>query len=382
MNAAPPEAYAAALAGLGPITVQRLRSLLLHHPPAEAWAVVLGAQRPAGLMAEVLQRPEQRRAFRESAQRVDPAQVWSRCEEWGVKVLVHGRPGYPPLLLDDPLPPPVLFAAGDVALLDGRRVAVVGTRNATAAGRSLARELGAGLGAAGVHVVSGLARGVDGWVHRGVRSVMGSAPEPGRPIGVVACGHDVVYPREHADLWQWVAADGLLLSEVPPGTPPAPYRFPLRNRIVAALAEVVVVVESRERGGSLITATAALDRGVPIMAVPGSPTSRAAAGTNELLRDGAAPVLDVSDVLTALQLDHQRAHARPPDPRRPLGGAERPVFEALRAQPRTVEGLALATGLSLVEVALRLARLEVDGWVLQSDGWFEALPSVAGGSPT
>lgn len=378
MTGVPPEGYAAALAGLGPITVQRLRSLLLHHPPAEAWAVVLGEHRPAGVMAEVLQRPERRQAFREAARRVDPARVWSRCEELGVTVLVHDHAGYPPLLLDDPLPPPVLFAAGQLALLDGRRVAVVGTRNATAAGRSLARELGAGLGAAGVHVVSGLARGVDGWVHRGVRHAQGA----GRPIGVVACGHDVVYPREHTDLWQWVATDGLLLSEVPPGTAPAPYRFPLRNRIVAALAEVVVVVESRERGGSLITATAALDRGVPIMAVPGSPASRAAAGTNELLRDGAAPVLDVSDVLTAMQLDHRLASARPPDPRRPLGRDERPVFEALCSQPRTVEGLVLATGLSLVEVALRLARMEVDGWVLQSDGWFEALPSAGGGSPT
>jgi DNA processing protein len=304
--------------------------------------------------------------------------VWARCCELQVEVLVHGGDGYPDLLLDDPMPPPVLFAAGRLDLLDQRRVAVVGTRNATATGRALARELGEGLGTAGVHVVSGLARGVDGWVHRGVRAVAG----PGRPIGVVACGHDVVYPREHAELWQWVATDGLLLSEVPPGTSPAPYRFPLRNRIVAAVAEVVVVVESRERGGSLITANAALDRGVPLMAVPGSPTSRAAAGTNELIRDGACPVLDVRDVLDALELDHRLAGERAPERRRPVGASERPVLDALRHQPRTVEGLTLATGLSLVDVALRLARLELDGWVVQSDGWFEALPSRAGGSPT
>jgi DNA processing protein len=378
VSACPPEAYAAALAGLAPMTVQRLRALLLHHTPAAAWAVVAGEQRPVGLMAEVLAHPVRRQAFRDAVARTDPAAVWAQCVAERVEVVVHGCEGYPALLLDDPVPPPVLFAKGRLELLEGRRVAVVGTRNATAAGRSLARDLGAGLGAAGVHVVSGLARGVDGWVHRGLRSADGA----GRPIGVVASGHDVVYPKEHADLWSWVGVDGLLLSEVPPGTPPAPYRFPLRNRIVAALAEVVVVVESRERGGSLITATAALDRGVPIMAVPGSPASRAAAGTNELLRDGAAPVLDVGDVLAALQLDHRLAGGRPIDPRRAVGAAERPVYEVLRGQPRTVEGLALATGLSLVEVALRVARLEVDGWVVQSDGWFEALPPIGGGSPT
>jgi len=378
VSACPPAGYAAALAGLAPITVQRLRALLAHHSPEEAWAVVCGEQRPVGLMAAVLDDPARRRLFREAAARVDPAAVWARCCELGVTVLVHGRAEYPALLIDDPAPPAVLFAAGRLDLLDDRRVAVVGTRNATAAGRALARGLGEGLATAGVHVVSGLARGVDGWVHRGVRAAAGA----GRPIGVVACGHDVIYPREHADLWHWVAAEGLLLSEVPPGTSPAPYRFPLRNRIVAALSELVVVVESRERGGSLITATAALDRGVPLMAVPGSPASRAAAGTNELIRDGAAPVLDVGDVLGALQLDHRLAGGRPIERRRPVGPQERPVLDALRQAPRTVEGLVLATGLSLVEVALRVARLEVDGWVVQSDGWFEALPSSGWGSPT
>lgn len=377
MTGCPPEGYAAALAGLAPITVARLRALLAHHPPEEAWAVVQGRHRPVGLMAEVMSHPERRRAFVESAARVDPAAVWGRCCELGVDVLVHGADGYPELLLDDPVPPPVLFSAGRLDLLADRRVAVVGTRNTTAIGRSLARQLGEGLGGAGVHVVSGLARGVDGCVHRGVRAAVG----PGRPIGVVASGHDVVYPREHADLWAWVATEGLLLSEVPPGTTPAPFRFPLRNRIVAALAEVVVVVESRERGGSLITAMAALDRGVPLMAVPGSPSSRAAAGTNELIRDGAAPVLGVDDVLAALQLDHRLAGSGRTDRRRPVGGDERVVLEALRERPRTVEGLTLVTGLALVDVALRLARLEVDGWVVQSDGWYEAVPSHPGGSP-
>jgi DNA processing protein len=264
----------------------------------------------------------------------------------------------------------VLFTKGDRRLLEGRRVGIVGTRNATAAGRQTARELGRGLAAAGVHVLSGLARGVDGAVHEGVLS----AEAPGRPIGIVASGLDVVYPREHRDLWSAVGNCGLLISEAPPGVGPAPFRFPLRNRIVAALSEVVVVVESRERGGSLITAAEALDRSVPLMAVPGHPGNRAAAGTNSLLRDGAAPVLDTGDVLAALQLDHRRsAEAAAAELRRRPRPDDVAVYRVLRAEPRTIDGVALLADLSLVEAAMRLARLEATGWVAQADGWFECV---------
>jgi DNA processing protein len=277
------------------------------------------------------------------------------------------------LLTDDPLPPPVLFAQGSLGLLEGRRVAIVGTRNATAAGREAARAIGGGLAAAGVHVVSGLARGIDGVAHRGVLAAEGS----GRPIGIVASGLDVVYPREHRDLWAAVANCGLLLSEAPPGMAPAPFRFPLRNRIVAALAEVVVVVESRERGGSLITAGEALDRGVPLMAVPGHPGNRAAAGTNGLLRDGAAPAIDAGDVLAVLELDHRRASTPvQAELRRRPKPDDICVYQVLRDEPRTIDGVALLAGLSLVEAAMRLSRLEATGWVAQVDGWFECVGSA------
>ena len=172
-------------------------------------------------------------------------------------MLLHGATGYPAVLADDLSPPPVLFARGDVAALDGRRVTIVGTRSATAAGREVAAELGAGLAQAGVRVVSGLARGIDGWAHRGALSAVGGGP----PVGVVASGLDVVYPPEHRPLWDEVVERGVLLSEVPPGTTPHALRFPLRNRILAALGEVVVVVESKRKGGSLITVEEALLRG-------------------------------------------------------------------------------------------------------------------------
>jgi DNA processing protein len=351
------------------MNVHRLGALLRHHAPDEAWEVVQGRRPAHGLIAKVLADPELRSLWARNARDMRPEQVWGRCVELGLAVFLRGDDGYPPLLTDDPLPPPVLFLKGDRQLLEGRRVGIVGTRNATAAGRQTARALGHGLAAAGVHVLSGLARGVDGAAHEGVLAAEG----PGRPIGIVASGLDVVYPREHRDLWSAVGNCGLLLTEAPPGVGPAPFRFPLRNRIVAALSEVVVVVESRERGGSLITAAEALDRSVPLMAVPGQPGNRAAAGTNSLLRDGAAPVIDAGDVLAVLQLDHGRSTAAPAELRRRPRPDDVAVYRVLRNEPRTIDGIALLAGLSLVEAAMRLARLEAAGWVAQADGWFECM---------
>lgn len=372
MTDLPPQAYAAALAALPPSTVHRLAALLRHHSPAEAWAVVCGDAPARGLAQRILADAAVAQAFRSAARTVRPQQVWDRCCALGLQVLVLGTPAYPALLAGDPQAPAVLFVKGSIHLLAGRRVALVGTRNATAAGRETARAIASGLAVAGVHVVSGLARGVDGVAHRAVLQADG----PGRPIAVVASGLDVVYPREHRDLWEATGECGLLLSEAAPGTRPEPYRFPLRNRIVAALSEVVVVVESRERGGSLITADAALDRGVPIMAVPGNPSNRAAAGSNALLRDGAAPALDAGDVLTQLQLDHSlAAGAAVVERRRRPRPDELEVYRVLCGEPRTLDGIVLATGLSLSEVAMRLARLEAAGWLAEADGWFEVVGS-------
>jgi DNA processing protein len=371
VSALAPQAYVAALAGFEGMSVHRLSALLRHHAPSEAWQVVQGEVAARGPVAATLADAGVRAAWRRGAVERAPEAVWQRCLDLDVQVLLVDDPRYPAVLIDDPLPPPVLFARGDVHLLDGRRVAMVGTRNATAAGRQFARSVALELGAAGVHVVSGLARGIDAAAHSGVIAADGS----GRPIAVVGSGPDVVYPREHRDLWQAVINCGLLLTEWPPGTPPAPWRFPMRNRVVAALAEVVVVVESRERGGSLITAAEALDRGIPLMAVPGRPDARGAVGANQLIRDGATPVLDAGDVLTALQLEHRPA-ARPIDLRARPQPAESAAYRLLAEQPRTLEGVALAGGWSLADAALRLARLEAAGWVAQADGWFECVGSA------
>lgn len=357
----------AALAGLDLVTVARLRLLLAHHEPEEAWAVVEGRARPARLVGEML-RGRVGAAWRASARRRDPDAWARRCAALGVYAVCGRDDDFPAALRCDPDPPAVLFLRGDLAVLDGRRVGVVGTRNATRFGLESAVEIGHDLAAAGVAVVSGLAKGIDAAAHRGVLATPG-----GRPVAVVANGLDTPYPTVNAALWGQVAERGLVVSEWPPGTSPEAFRFPLRNRIIAGLSELLVVVESRERGGSLITAGAAAERGVDVFAVPGSPRQRSSLGTNQLLRDGAAPMTDVDDLLVALGLDHRRSSAVPYDPRPAPRGLEAEVVARCRDHPCTLDALVAELGLSLPEAALVVARLERSGWVRCAGGWFEAV---------
>jgi DNA processing protein len=395
----PQEAYAAALAGLDQMTPRRLGLMTRSGEPLGRIWEGLASGRPArrGILARLAAaEPAALAAWEREAPTVDVAALWRRCA--GDAVLILGHPGYPEVLERDPLPPAVLFARGEVGLLhelgrpaepsgaegagrpdevrprerrtDRRRrsVAVVGTRNATAGGLEAAAALGRDLAAVGVSVVSGLAKGIDGAAHRGALAARGGAP----PIGVVASGLDVVYPRQHAELWEEVSARGLLCTEAPPGTRPAAHRFPARNRILAALAELLVVVESRRKGGSLLTVTEAERRGLPIMAVPGSIRSPASEGSNLLLVDGATPVLELLDVVVALGLEDRPAVRRrrvdrrvPPDP------GDRDLLELLGTDAVTLDTLVLRSGRAIGEVAVALGRLEAAGWLARSGAWFE-----------
>ncbi|MGH9153964.1 MAG: DNA-processing protein DprA, partial [Acidimicrobiales bacterium] len=209
--------------------------------------------------------------------------------------------------------------------------------------------------------------GIDGAAHEGA---LGARAPAAPPVGVVGSGLDVVYPRRHADLWRRVALAGVLLSEAPLGARPEPWRFPARNRLIAALADVLVVVESHAAGGSLHTVRAAAERGVTVMAVPGPVRSPASAGTNALLADGCPPARDSGDVLVALALETASAPPRP-DRRPPPTGEEAAVLDALGWQAVTVEELARATSLPPSRVALALVRLEQDGWARGGGGWWE-----------
>jgi DNA processing protein len=372
----PPEAHAAALAGLPKMGPARLAAILAAVPPGEAWRRIVAGdgwadravRRALGAGArDVLD------AWRTAARAVDPGGCWARLVDAGVGVALHGGPGYPAELAGDVEPPAVLFHQGVLAALAGPRVTIVGTRRCSATGAGLAFELGRDLATAGVRVVSGLAAGVDGAAHRGALAACGGAP----PVGVVGSGLDVIYPARQAPLWRAVTEAGVLLSEAPLGTRPERWRFPARNRILAALGDVVVVVESHRRGGSLHTVDEADRRGVDVLVVPGSVRNPAAAGTNELLAEGRAPVCSVDDVLMALGL-HTARRASGPDRRPPPEATDRPVLDAVGWQPSTLDELALRTGLGLAALAPALERLCEAGWVARTGGWYERVAATGG----
>lgn len=364
---------AAALASLPLVGPQRLRLLMNELGAHTAWRTIRGELAPTARMSALLGQHDLGRMWRQSASDQLLARVAESLAAQHMLVLLSKDAEYPEVLRGDPGAPAVLFARGNVAALRHRRVGVVGTRAASAAGRHFARRLSCELAAHGVAVVSGLARGIDAAAHLGALDALearGAAP----PIAVVASGLDVVYPREHATLWGSVVEHGVLLSESPPGCAPDAFRFPLRNRILAALSEVLVVVESRETGGSMITVEEALKRDVTVMAVPGAPLSTTSAGTNQLLSQGAAPVRDATDVLVALGLDHQR-HRTHRDTRVPPSPDDRVVLEALVQQPLTFDQLVQRVGLPIHDVAVRIGHLESQGWVTANAGWWEALVS-------
>ena len=217
----------------------------------------------------------------------------------GAVLLIWGQPGYPPALMDLPDAPPVLWAQGDISLLTRPMVALVGARNASSLGLRMARRLAEGLGAHGLVVVSGLARGIDAEAHR-------AALDTGT-VAVQAGGVDVIYPEENAELAALIAQHGCRISEQPMGCVPQTRHFPQRNRIVSGVARAVVVVEAAARSGSLITARNALDQGRDVLAVPGHPFDARAAGCNMLLRDGDTLVRGPADVLEVIGLPQNAA---------------------------------------------------------------------------
>ena len=236
----------------------------------------------------------------------DPARTLQRQYELGRTILHPDDPNWPfPV---EPEPPLLLFCAGDLDLLAARpNVAIVGTRRCTSVGRSVAHRMGMELAEAGVAVISGLALGIDAAAHRGALDGGGAV------VGVVGTGLDVVYPRRNQALWDEVAENGVLISEYPAGSRPARWRFPARNRLIASLADAVVIVESHGRGGALLTAEEGAERGKPVLAVPGSVLSPAADGTNGLIVDGAVPTRHAGDVLVSLGWTAPQPRSAVPD---------------------------------------------------------------------
>lgn len=361
------QACAAAIAGLPQVGPGRISALLSDATPESAWAS-LGEE---GVAFERLRKtcsaeawPDLRKLILRQVHRTDPLDVLARYEREDVAIWT-AMASFPERLTDDPWAPLIMFAKGHTEALDNVTVGIIGTRHCTLEGKRTAERLGCELSEAGVSVVSGLALGIDGAAHTGALK----AGHGARPVAVVGSGADVIYPRRHADLWQSVASEGLLLTESPLGASPERWRFPARNRIIAGLADIIVVVESHETGGSLLTVNEAIRRGRQVMAVPGSINAPASRGVNALLRDGCAPVCGAEDVLSALSLTPTASR---PVPLLPALTTEDDVFlSAVDWQPTTTDEVMQRTSRSLGEVAAALSRLQQLGYLIGMGGWWQ-----------
>ena len=260
---------------------------------------------------------------------------------------------YPPLLLQTPDPPALLYASGRVELLAGPCIAIVGSRSATPRGAQDAEGLAHAISAHGICIASGMARGIDAAAHRGGLRARGSS------IAVLGTGIDVVYPRGHEELAQTLAQRGCLLSELPLGMHPDRWNFPRRNRLISGLSRGVVVVEAAPESGSLITAQLALDQNRDVFAVPGSIHATHSKGCHALIKDGAKLVETAADVLAEYGL------APRPAPESSVAHPARahPLLHAMGFAPMCVDELVLLTGLQAADVAAQLSSLEIDGRV-------------------
>ena len=282
----------------------------------------------------------------------------SELSRHGIRWIGRHDPEFPSRLRSIHDPPPGLFVRGEAStqLLGRASVAIVGARACSDYGAHVAQSFAAELARAGVVVLSGLARGVDGWAHRGALEVDGAT------VAVLGCGIDRDYPRAHAALAARIRESGLVVSEYPPGVAPAPWRFPARNRIVAGLAVATLVVEARERSGALITADLALEEGRDVLAVPGAITSALSAGTNGLLRVGATPATAAEDVLAVLGIEP--VEPTPP----PISPGAHAVLAALDGGATTADEVTRTVALDPAAAAAALMELELAGLVREAAG--------------
>ena len=312
--------------------------------------------------SHVLERPRTAR-FAAFVRGFDEGRERARLAALGLRYIGRSSAQFPSLLRAIHDPPPGLYVRGgaDVELLAGAAVAIVGARACSAYGRHVSRQLGRDLATCGLVVVSGLARGVDGEAHRGALEAGGIT------VAVLGCGIDRDYPAAHAELAaRIVSAGGLIVSEYAPGVEPAPWRFPARNRIIAGLCAASVVVEARERSGALITADFALEEGREVFVVPGEITSALSAGSNALLRLGAAPLLSAEDVLHSYGLEA-------PGPTvvdvSPLAAQ---VLEHIRESACGADELVRLSGLDAAALAIAVSELELAGMVSLDEGVYRA----------
>ena len=285
--------------------------------------------------------------------------VLERAAADGVGFLPWNAPVFPAALLATTDCPPGLWYRGEVSAFSGSLIAIVGSRGGSPAAREAATLIASGLAGHGLVVVSGLARGIDSAAHRG-------ALETGKTIAVLGSGVDRIYPAEHRSLAATIAGNGLVLSEYPPGTPPLPFHFPLRNRLISGLSRAVVVIEAAENSGSLITAACALEQGRDVLVVPGNVIGGRNRGGHALIRDGARIVETADDILLELGLIQ--------NPVRSVSGwtvdtSADPMLSRLDlGTPYDLDALSAQTGVDAVRLLPRLSEFELAGFIRRVDG--------------
>ena len=327
-------------------------ALSLSHRPLEIQSLLERHGSVEMIFEKNLQLPGMPSPIREERDRAHG--ILDTCERLGIAVVPYDDPAYPPELRTLQHPPPVLYAAGNLSLLRRPAVAVVGSRRCSSYGRWAARTLARGLSRRGVCVVSGMAFGIDAAAHEG------ALEGDGGTLAVLGGGPERSSPASLVHLYRRLRRDQLVLSEFAPGTRPRPEFFPRRNRIVAGLSQGVVVVEAARRSGALITAHLALETGKEVFAVPGPIDSPSSAGTNQLIRDGAAPVLGDRDVVEALGIEGIEGSLES----EPSG----PILDALASGASDMEQLQRRTGLPLAQLRGMLLRLRLNGVVRSLGG--------------
>ena len=339
--------------GIGAV---RMQALIQHFGDLEvAWNAAPADLAEASLGAKSIER------ILKARETVDLDKLWERIEAEGIKILTWEDQSYPGRLKEIDQPPPVLYIRGEYLQDDLFAVAIVGTRRVTPYGRQITQELSSYLAANGITVISGLARGVDAIAHQT------ALKSGGRTIAILGSGVDKIYPPEHRALAEQIMKRGAIMSDYALGTPPDASNFPPRNRIISGLSLAVVVVEAGETSGALITAEFAAEQGREIFAVPGSILAPQSKGTNKLIQRGALPLLNMNDLMQALDLTRvgEQKAARKVIP---ADETEARLMDVLGSEPLHVDEIRNQAGLPIEKVSAALALMELKGMVRQVGG--------------
>ena len=334
------------ITGVGPVTAHDL--LGRFGSPRDIFSASEKALEETGLL-----KPEMLKALISSRNKVLLQKRFDEMQRMEIRFFSFASPDYPEVLRHIYDPPVALYIKGNLPETDELLMAVVGGRRCSQAGRSAAHSISRGIAFSGISIISGMARGIDSAAHRGCLDGFG------RTFAVLGCGVDLCYPKENSDLYEQIQKNGGLISEFPPGTPPRPWRFPVRNRLIAALSQGILIVEARRQSGSLITAERGLEMGREIFAVPGRINDPLSEGCNLLIRDGARLVMSHEDILDYFSLVSHQFIRKDPPPGKTAGM----IYRNLSLVPCCADDIAARTGLPVREVMIELTDLEMDSLI-------------------